>query len=257
MLSKNQRAFLLIEISRMILEEKIFEYVKKQGNKEACGFIENKIFYPVPNMAANPKETFFIAPKDYRPQANILVHSHPNNEPFLSGADRLSQSQTGLDFWLVTQGKIKKFRHCPLLKGRVFEYGKYDCGAIIEDAYMLMGIFQEQVVRNELHTDEKRAILPTNLLKRGFRQIANQHDGISAIQAGDVVLTSMQGVANHAGLYLGDGKILHHPLNGLSRVETFGGYWIKGFHSIWRHHNFKPFMLEAVFNDLNAGINND
>lgn len=105
---------------------------------EMCGVLvfsyEGYEFLPLSNCAENPHETFEISADDWMAAERVgeivaVVHSHPRGEPFLSGADRWMQVETGLPWILVTQGRLKLFRPVPHLRGRVFEYGKTDCGA--------------------------------------------------------------------------------------------------------------------------------
>lgn len=235
-----------------LLEQKVLIHSREQYPKEAVGLIENGEYYPCENIASDPIKTFLIAKDDWRFNASIVVHSHPNNEPYLSSADRIYQAKSGLEWWLVVSNKVKKFRYAPLLKGREFEYGSSDCCSIIEDVFMLMGVFDTVFKRTSEDEDIKKLWILTCMKQAGFIQISTQIDGLNLAKAGDVILTSIGGVANHASFYLGNEKVLHHPLGGLSRVENLGGIWHKAIHSVWRHPKFQSDMLEAVFNDLNA-----
>ncbi|MBS9777638.1 MAG: C40 family peptidase [Gammaproteobacteria bacterium] len=234
------------------LEQEIIKYCKKEVPNEACGFIAEGKFCPCKNLSNDPKETFVIAQNDWQDNAQIIVHSHPNGEPYLSGADRMAQHRSCLEWWLVTNGKINKYRYAPLLKGRVFEYGKADCCAIIEDAYMLMGIFSTQFPRLDVKADKENLSIIQYMQEAGFDIVSEQEDGLQKAMPGDVILTSVRGVANHASLYLGDEQVLHHPMGGLSRVEMLGEVWHKIVHSVWRHSQFKPEMMQAIRNDLEA-----
>ncbi|MBR0573678.1 MULTISPECIES: C40 family peptidase [Pasteurellaceae] len=234
------------------LTQQILTHCQKEYPNEACGFVIGDKFYPCKNVADNPQETFVIAEKEWRPEIEVVVHSHPNNEPFLSGADRISQARSGLEWWLICKNQLKKYRYAPLLRGREFKYGKTDCCSIIEDVFMLMGIFDTQFPRTNEQDDIKNQAILHYLEQAGFEQVSTQSQGLTLAQAGDVILTSIQGVANHASFYLGNEKILHHPMFGLSRVEKLGGIFHKAIHSIWRHPDFKPEMMTAVFNDLEA-----
>ncbi len=88
---------------------------------------------------------FRISPEDYLNARNrgdivALVHSHPDGKPCLSSADRTLQIQSGLDWWLVCDNRIHKFRCVPHLTGRQFEHGVTDCYTLFRDAYHLAGI---------------------------------------------------------------------------------------------------------------------
>ncbi len=235
------------------LHQEIIDYCKAQEPYEACGFIKGNNFYPCANVADNPCDDFIIAKQDYDPNAQIIVHSHPQGEAVLSIADRISQNRTGLDWWLVCENNIKKYRFAPFLKGRNFEYGKSDCCSIIEDAFMLMNCFDTQFPRKGEQDDIASGALIRYMKEAGFNQISNQNDSLKFVLPGDVIVTSVGANANHASLYLGNNQVLHHRYNNLSRVETIGGIWFKAVHSVWRFPTFKAQMLKAIENDFKAG----
>lgn len=235
--------------------QEILEYAESESPREMCGFIvfnyNGLDFVPVENRAETPLETFEISPDDWllAEQAGeivAVVHSHPHGEPFLSGADRQMQIHSGLPWMLVTQGRLEVFRCCPHLRGRVFEYGKADCGALVRDALMLAGIDIPDGVRTDMEADAWVGSLKRHLQECGFTRVADH----AAMQPGDVVLTALGGQANHAALYLGGGEMLHHAYDQLSRREPYNAYWRDMTHSVWRHPDWRPEMMQAVENDL-------
>lgn len=243
----------MIEISDEI-QDLIFWFADGYAPQEICGAIadihdKGRRFFAIDNIAENPEETFEMNPKGWQALAAdgeivAVVHSHPNGEPFLSGADRQMQIQTGLPWILAVGGRLKQFRCCPHLRGRVFEYGKADCGALIRDAFMLMGIDLPDHERGDIDDDAEYEYLRKHFERVGFVRVS---DGL---RGGDVILTSYGGHANHAALYLGDGQILHHAYNQLSRREPFNQWWSERIDSVWRFPEFEPEMLQAVENDL-------
>lgn len=243
----------MIEISDEI-QDLIFWFADGYAPQEICGAIadihdKGRRFFAIDNIAENPEETFEMNPKGWQALAAdgeivAVVHSHPNGEPFLSGADRQMQIQTGLPWILAVGGRLKQFRCCPHLRGRVFEYGKADCGALIRDAFMLMGFDLPDHERGDIDDDAEHEYLRKHFERVGFVRVS---DGL---RGGDVILTSYGGHANHAALYLGDGQILHHAYNQLSRREPFNQWWSERIDSVWRLPEFEPEMLQAVENDL-------
>lgn len=243
----------MIEISDEI-QDLIFWFADGYAPQEICGAIadihdKGRRFFAIDNIAENPEETFEMNPKGWQALAAdgeivAVVHSHPNGEPFLSGADRQMQIQTGLPWILAVGGRLKQFRCCPHLRGRVFEYGKADCGALIRDAFMLMGVDLPDHERGDIDDDAEHEYLRKHFERVGFVRVSDGPRG------GDVILTSYGGHANHAALYLGDGQILHHAYNQLSRREPFNQWWAERVHSVWRLPEFEPEMLQAVENDL-------
>ncbi|MCQ9325515.1 C40 family peptidase [Neisseria dentiae] len=228
--------------------------------REMCGFVvqteSGQMFFPCVNVAPDPNEHFAVLPDDWFAaemlgEIEAIVHSHPNGAVFLSPADRLSQVNTGLPWILYTQGRLKTFRCCPPLRGRVFEYGEYDCGALVRDAYMLAGIDLPDHGRTDLYGDAENQQLVKHIEACGFLPVS---DG--SLQAGDVFLTCTSGRADHAALYLGNGEMLHHAYNQLSRREPYNAFWRDFTHSVWRHPQWEPAMIQAIENDLvySAGL---
>lgn len=236
-------------------QREILNYAELEMPHEMCGFIvfnyDGLVFLPVTNRAAAPDETFEISPDDWllAEQAGeivAVVHSHPDGELFLSGADRQMQVHSGLPWLLATQGRLKLFRCCAHLRGRVFEYGKSDCGTLVRDAFMLAGIDLPDHARTEIDADAAAGYWIGHLQACGFRRLADTAE----IRPGDVVLTALGGQANHAAFYLGNGEILHHAYGRLSCREPYNGYWRDCTHSVWRYPGWMPEMMQAIENDL-------
>ena len=65
-----------------------------------------------------------------------------------------------------------------------------------------------------------------------------------------MLLTVHGGKPSHLALYLGQGRILHHAYNQLSRRERLTDWWRERIHSVWRHPLWQAGMVQAVENDL-------
>lgn len=156
------------------------------------------------------------------------------------------QIGSGVDWVLVVGSEVKIFRCCPHLRGRLFDYGKADCGTLVRDAFMLAGIDLPDHARTEMDADAAAGYWEKHLEAIGFKRVPD----IADLQPGDVVLTALGGQANHAAFYLGNGEILHHAYNHLSRREPYNGYWRDCTHSIWRCPDWQLEMIRAVENDL-------
>lgn len=234
----------------MTLTEQIIAHAKQQYPNECCGLIVDGAYIPCTNVADKPTETFRISRDDWQP-ADIVVHSHPQGQRYLSGADRKAQHKMRCDWWLavadadVDNWELVKYRYAPLLRGRVFAYGTHDCYSLVEDAYMLCGIKLMSYKRKGEAQDIADNAFLVNFPQTGFYQVE-----LSDMQPGDVILTSIRGNANHASIYLGNEQVLHHPYGGLSRREGFCNVWHKSMHSVWRHQDWQPDMMTAILNDL-------
>lgn len=234
----------------MSLTERIINHAKQQYPNECCGLIVDDVYIACDNIADKPTKAFRISPDDWQP-ADIVVHSHPQGERYLSGADRAAQHKMRCDWWLAVANidgwEMIKYRYAPLLRGRTFRYGTHDCYGLIEDAYMLCGIELMKYKRKGEAQEIADNAFIVNFPKSGFYQVE-----LDDIQPGDVILTSIRGNANHASIYLGDEQVLHHPYGGLSRREGFCDVWHKTMHSVWRHEEWRPDMMTAIANDLEA-----
>lgn len=246
----------MFELSDSVVEE-ILAHAGQSGSNECCGFVVEaegtQKYVPCVNVSETPETDFEISPEDYIKAEEVgriaaVVHSHTNGNHLLSGADRQMQAKSGLHWVLVADGHIKVFRPCPHLRGRTFEYGVRDCGTLIRDVFMLAGLDLPDHERTDIDKDAADEKWLGHLAACGAFKLDN---GLSSIQAGDVIMTSYGGNANHAAFYLGDGKILHHAYGELSRVEDFGSYWSEKTHSVWRHPLWQPHMMKAVESDLN------
>lgn len=233
----------------MSLAHQIINHAKQAYPNESCGLIVNDAYIPCDNVADDPSETFRISPDAWQP-ADAVVHSHPQGQRYLSGADRQAQHKMRCDWWLAffaDQWRVLQYRYAPLLRGRTFDYGKRDCYGLIEDAYMLCGIKLMAYERKGEAQEIADNAFIVNFPKSGFYQVE-----LNDMQPGDVILTSIRGNANHASIYLGDEQVLHHPYGGLSRREGFCDVWHKSMHSVWRHKQWQTDMMTAIFNDLEA-----
>ena len=232
----------------MNLTQHIITHAKQQYPNECCGLVVDGDYIPCDNVADDPSETFRISRDDWQP-ADVVVHSHPQGQRYLSGADRTAQHKMRCDWWLVVANidgwEMIKYRYAPLLRGRTFRYGTHDCYGLIEDAYMLCGIELMKYERKGEAQEIADNAFIVNFPNTGFYQVE-----LIDMRPGDVILTSIRGNANHASIYLGDEQVLHHPYGGLSRREGFCDVWHKSMHSVWRHTEWQPEMMIAITNDL-------
>ncbi|MGT3300536.1 NlpC/P60 family protein, partial [Yersinia enterocolitica] len=71
------------------------------------------------------------------------------------------------------------------------------------------------------------------------------------MQVGDIVLCCFgSSVANHAAIYCGDGELLHHIPDQLSKKERYSDRWQRSTHSIWRHRAWHESAFTGIYNDL-------
>lgn len=205
------------------------------------------------NSYAEPEEYFRMSPEDWlraEMQGEIvaLVHSHPGGLPWLSETDRRLQVQSDLPWWLVCRGAIHKFRCVPHLSGRRFEHGVTDCYTLFRDAYHLAGIEMPDFHREDYWWRNGQNLYLDNLEATGLYQVP-----LSAAQPGDVLLCCFgSSVPNHAAIYCGDGELLHHIPEQLSKRERYTDKWQRRTHSLWRHRAWRASAFTGIYNDLVA-----
>jgi proteasome lid subunit RPN8/RPN11 len=236
------------------LRDRLYARAQHQAPREACGLIVRSeagrlLFYAAANLAEQPEEQFRMDPRAWVLAAELgevvaIWHSHPNASAHPSMADRAQCETTGLP-WVITawpSGVVMQVEpqgwQAPYV-GREFHWGVMDCYTLIQDWY-----------RRELHVD-----LPDFERRDGFWHPTPEHprgqniylDNLAAAgfvrvqgdsRRGDmVVMQVLADCGNHAGVYLGDGSILHHLYGRLSTHDVYGGYWARHTLAICRHQS--------------------
>ncbi|OEF52567.1 phage tail protein, partial [Enterovibrio norvegicus] len=164
----------------------------------------------------------------------------------LSEADRKSQRDTDLTWWLVVGDAVHTFRPVAPLIGRTFDHGTVDCYTLFRDAYALAGFDFPDFERPHDWWEGERELYLDNMAQHGFVRVETP-------EPGDVILMQLKSDrANHAAVYLGDMKIVHHLPGRLSGRDLYGGYWQRHTHSIWRHQQWQPSAFMGICNDLAA-----
>ncbi|RLW73082.1 phage tail protein [Escherichia coli] len=266
-------------------ESAILAHARRCAPAESCGFVvstpEGERYFPCVNISGEPEAYFRMSPEDWlqaEMQGEIvaLVHSHPGGLPWLSEADRRLQVQSDLPWWLVCRGTIHKFRCVPHLTGRRFEHGVTDCYTLFRDAYHLAGIEMPDFHRGDdwwrhgqnlyldnlgatgLYQVPLSAAQPGDVLLCCFGSSVPNHTGLyqvplSAAQPGDVLLCCFgSSVPNHVAIYCGDGELLHHIPEQLSKRERYTDKWQRRTHSLWRHRAWRASAFTGICNDLAA-----
>lgn len=215
--------------------------------RECCGLVTvrkgKEKYLPCRNMSPGT-EQFSMHPEDYAAAEDhgsitMIVHSHPNGSPSPSQADRVGCEASGLPWLIIGFPSLETYEFAPMgymapLIGRVFSHGILDCYSLIRDYY-------RQELRIELPDFERenewwlkgQDLYRENFKKAGFSPIA-----VEDLRPHDVILMQISAPkTNHGAVYLGDGKILHHPMNRLSGRDVFGGFWLKHATVFLRHRS--------------------
>ncbi|HCL5350600.1 TPA: phage tail protein [Salmonella enterica subsp. salamae serovar [1],40:z35:e,n,x,z15] len=238
-----------------MINDDILAHARRCAPAESCGWVvrtaQGGQYLPCENLSAEPTMYFGISPEDYLDAQRTgdivaLVHSHPDGEPYLSSADRTLQIQSGLEWWLVCDNRIHRFRCIPRLTGRQFEHGVTDCYTLLRDACHLAGIDIPDFGREDDWWNKGKNLYLDNLGSIGFYPVP-----ADKAQPGDVLVCCFGSpVANHAAIYCGNGELLHHVPEQLSKRERYTDKWQRRTHSIWRHRQWCESAFTGIYNDL-------
>lgn len=227
--------------------------------RECCGLIvvagRKEVYRPCRNTASTPSEHFRLPSEDYAAAEDIgrivaLVHSHPSAPATPSDADRIMCEASGLTWHIVSVGQVvgetpscgdmQTIQPCGFeapLVGRAFAHGILDCYTLVRDFYRReLGIALSQYEREDGWWEKGQDLYSLERLRaEGFDLIEG------APRRGDLVLMQIRSpVPNHAGVYLGDGQMLHHLADRLSETTPYGGMWAERTRYIVRHRETKP-----------------
>ncbi len=204
--------------------------------REACGLIVvvkgRERYVPCRNLAAG-SEHFLLPAEDYAAAEDMgeviaVVHSHPDAPATPSEADRVACEASGLP-WHIVSWPADDLRtitpsgyQAPLV-GREFAHGVLDCYTLVRDWYQReRGITLPDFPRRDDWWQHGEDLYMRHYAEAGFVAVSQDQPE----QAGDVILMQLRSpVPNHAGVYLGDGTMLHHLHGRLSSRDVYGGYW--------------------------------
>ncbi|KWZ53281.1 hydrolase Nlp/P60 [Burkholderia ubonensis] len=241
------------------IKQAIADHALAEYPRECCGLVAlvNSVetYVPCRNAAATPSEHFVMSPEDYadvedRGEVVAIVHSHPGAAARPSMADRAMCEQSGIARWVIVSlgvqadGSVAVDDWCEFgpsgyvapLVGREFAHGSLDCYSLIRDWYRIeRSIELPDFERPDGWWDDGRSNLYLdNFSSAGFVDVGQDAE----LQPGDVLLMqirSKNGVPNHAGVYLGDGVLLHHMYGRLSGRTVWGGMWAHSLRTTLRY----------------------
>lgn len=218
---------------------------------EDSGLVRCQNIHPEPSLHFRIDDREWMAAEDLG-EVTAVFHSHPIDKLVLSGADRVAQISTGIPWWLVSAGRLRKFNPVPHLLGRSFVHGTMDCYTLFRDAYHLAGIDLPDFERSNGWWVRGENLYIKNMEINKFHEV-----GFAEVQPGDVIIRRAFAESDpcHAMIYLGDNIVLHHENAGrLSRREPCRPAYIKLTHSIWRHEQCSNLDLRGIYDDISAKL---
>jgi cell wall-associated NlpC family hydrolase len=226
-----------------VIEAEAKRHAVEEFPKESCGIVFNGEYIRLENKSEEPEKHFKIDATDYVKyelldgEIEAIVHSHTTDHPQPSKSDMEEQITLRVPWGIVVVHKKSKYSRIywwgdelpkqPLV-GRPFVYGAQDCYTLTRDFYW-----------NEF--DYKLPNVPREWAWwwKGQDVFVDEipHDDLKLVEdlkVGDMLYFAIRAdVANHCGVYLGSGLILHHLVDRLSRREPLGP-WQKNLTHIWR-----------------------
>ena len=226
---------------------------------EVCGFIYRDWnggpqILPCQNVATDPTEEFEISIDDsIRVQglgrALAVYHSHPSASPGFSPADLECAEEMALPFYLYDVETETWHEYIPKsyeseFLGRQWCVGFDDCYSVPRNYFRkIHGIYLRDYDRDESMSHEERGVIAHSYEREGFSVVPKE-----TIQEGDVlVFKTDKALPQHFGVYAKGNQFIHHPINGLSRLEPFSERWFSRLISVFRHKS----MVKSAQNPCN------
>jgi cell wall-associated NlpC family hydrolase len=221
----------------------IQEHAEAAFPNEAVGFVVNGVYEPKENTHLHPSEEFSVTDADYLDAdergLEAIVHSHPGGPDHPTLADMRQQQATAVPWGIVSviDGVASRAFWwgdevpVPDLVGREFRHGVTDCYSLVRDYFRLeKNVLLPDFPRDWEWWQNGEDLYTENFLATGFTPVQGDP------QPGDCFLAQIRSpVPNHAGVYIGDGLVLHHLVNRLSRREPVFP-WMK-FITRWVRYN--------------------
>lgn len=233
---------------------------KRSPAYEICGYIVEEAsggygFFKCDNIAIDKMNEFEIDMIDTEAALAFgkivaVIHSHPNvNQLYhLSAFDRLSQYDNCDGDWILIKPDFtyEVYPAIPRFRGREYVDFTDDCYTIVKDFYAMVGIQLPEFEYPVDWWDKGYNMYLEHLPKNGFTQVDK-----SDIQPGDLMTFNYAShVPNHAGIYVGDNKVLHHMTNRMSALDDIGRFMIKYNHSVWRHGKAATGLISYVIDRI-------
>lgn len=218
--------------------------------RESCGLVTivkgRELYMPCENVASDPLNDFEISGRRYAEVETMgaimaIVHSHPNSGPRPSQADLVQCEEWGMPWYIIGVNTVNGERACEIerfepsgyeapLTGRQWHHGVLDCYSLCRDWYKReRGIELPNMHREDDWWDKGQNLYEEHFREFGFEVVARKEGpriDMADLQPGDALLMQVQApVINHAAIYLGDERILHHRMDRLSSNDPFSGYY--------------------------------
>jgi proteasome lid subunit RPN8/RPN11 len=229
----------------MDLLDAMVEHAQAEVPNECCGLIvargKKTRLMRCRNVSETPRTDFEIDPQAWLEleegeEVVAVYHSHPFTSPEPSMADLAGCESSGLPWHIVTpiggHRYIEPSGYQAPYVGRPYVYGVLDCFTLVRDYYRReYGIDLPELERPRNWWLSGLDLYRDNFERYGFVRV----DGENPIPGDAFLIQVFSPVPNHAAIYLGDGKILHHVQGRLSTIDVWGGMWERSMTHHLRH----------------------
>lgn len=228
------------------LLQAFIEHAKAAYPNECCGLLINTgsktVYFACRNQSENPQDDFVIPAEDYATAESAgeviaVCHSHPDATSKPSDRDIAMCEATEMPWHILSwpEGDLRTITptgEIPPLIGRRFVHGIIDCYALVRDWFRInRNITLPDFERQDGWWEGEEELYLNNFRKAGFQPVT---DG--SLNIGDGILMQVQSQrVNHAAVYIGNGRIIHHLYGKLSCEGIYGGYWQERTRIIVRH----------------------
>lgn len=221
-------------------------HAAQESPRECCGVIVVKngrmVYIGCTNLAADKNEEFEMDLTDFYKAEDhgapvIAVHSHPFHPPTPSEADLVRCEESGLQ-WLIinhpvgTMQTLSPSGYQAPLEGRSYSFGTLDCYSLVRDYYdRVLGVTVKNFPRIPDWWEKGMDMFVDHYSEAGFVKIP-----VEDMKVHDVMLFQHNSlVPNHAGVWLGDNRFIHHLSGRCSSRDVYSGYWRKIHTHCFRH----------------------
>lgn len=212
-------------------------HVLSEYPREAVGIVVEDEYMPLANIASNPFHTFLVDQDTfliYEGKIQAILHSHT----YASVVEEDPRTPSRPDMILAKNtGAPQGIVHCdgtnisdilyfntnepPELLGRIYVSGVTDCFTLVRDYYIKeYDHFMDLMPRSSNWVDEDPTFLIENINSQGFKKVIK-----GAEQVGDVLVFAY-GTRHHShlGVYIGEGKFIHHLQKIPSCIDNLASY---------------------------------
>lgn len=226
---------------------------------ESCGFVVDGhvngrdisgTYVPLANTHSDPTNAARVRPEDflkYEGRIVAFVHSHPDGEAAPSAADMVSQARLNIPYIIVATNGTNcsepfEFGDClprfPLM-GRPFRHAVTDCYELMRDYYDAeLDLKLQSIPRDWCWWKDGLDLYQDYFKPTGFRRL---QDGEEPQQHDCFFMCLGSSVPNHGGIYLGNGRIMHHM--GSTRNGAYSPTHLSTTESGVRYYSLKPIFV--------------